>query len=62
VQLKLVSLVAVRYSGYLKAFTATVATMVWCEKYHRALFVIIHDKALLVMTNVLYQVHLLMEM
>jgi len=30
--------------------------MVWCEKHHRALFVIIHDIALPVTTNVLYQV------
>ena len=30
--------------------------MTSCEKHHRALFVIIHDKALLITTNVLYQV------
>jgi len=30
--------------------------MTWCEKHHRALFVIIYDKALPVTTNVLYQV------
>ena len=30
--------------------------MGWCEKHRRALFVIIHDKALSVMENVLYQV------
>ena len=31
-------------------------SIVWCEKHHRALFVIIHDKALLVTTNILYLV------
>ena len=30
--------------------------MPWCEKYHRALFVIIHDKELPGTTHVLYQV------
>jgi len=30
--------------------------MARCEKHHRALFVIIHDKELLVTTHVLYQV------
>jgi len=35
---------------------AIVATMGWCEKHHRALFGIIHDKKLLVTTNVLYLV------
>ena len=30
--------------------------MTWCEKHHQVLFVIIHDKTLLVTTNVLYQV------
>ena len=30
--------------------------MTWCEKYHRTLFVIIDDKALPVMTNIVYQV------
>ena len=30
--------------------------MAWCEKHHRALFVIIHDKDLHVTTRVLYQV------
>jgi len=40
----------------LVALIAIVATMTWCEKHHRALFVIIHDKALPVTINVLYQV------
>jgi len=30
--------------------------MAWCEKHHRALFVIIHDKELPVTKNLLYQV------
>ena len=34
----------------------SVAIMAWCEKHHRALFVIIHGKELPLTTRVLYQV------
>ena len=49
-------MIVVRYCCCEKTRATTVATMVWCEKHHWALFVNIHDKVLPIMTTVLYQV------